>query len=135
MIHPHNRGFEAITIVSPAEVRVRSDLTGAAAPAHPNRGDPDGDTEEPWEDIVIRYGLSADTVSIVHGRGPAQTIAQEITGFSIQFYDEWGAETEDGSRARMALVTVTGRSIHRISRTGRRFAVTLSSFVHLNGVI
>lgn len=129
---PRGRGFPVITIFSPVEVRLRSDLTGST---RSDRGDPDGDTEEPWEDIVIRYSPSADKVSIVHGRGPAQTIAQEITGFSIQFYDEQGAETNDGSRARTALVTATGCSTHPIRRTGRRFAITLSSFVHLNRVI
>jgi hypothetical protein len=131
---PYNQGFAALHIVSPLELRLRSDLTGSVGPAKSNRGDPDGDTQDPWEDIVIRYSLSADMVTIVHGRGPAQTVAQEISDFSIRFYDQGGLETTDGNRARLARISATGRSIHRLHRNGKRFSITLTSFVHLTGV-
>jgi Tfp pilus assembly protein PilV len=125
---PHGTGFEAITIEGATECRIRSDLTGSTGAA---KGDPDGDTEDSWEDIIIRYNPGADTFLIVHRGGRAQTVVQNISDFSLQFFDETGLRTNSGAEACTALVTITGVGTAADPMNRSVFAMRLSSYVQL----
>ena len=128
---PLNTGFSGLTIVSSTEARVLSDLTGSAAPSYPDKGDPDGDTNDANEDVSIRYNATAKTLELVPQGGAAQAIASHITAFSMQFFDASGGSTSVGADVRKVTVSITGATSVPNPQTGQRFSVQLGSDIQL----
>ncbi len=128
---PFKRGIAGITIAGPTEITVKSDLTGSAGAADPDKGDPDGDFQDAGEAVTIRYNSSARTVELVPADGRAQTIASYISAFSMQFYDAAGALTSSGASVRRIKVTVSGASTAANPKTRKTFGITLTSDVQI----
>ncbi len=128
---PHKVGFAGITIVSSTEVRVRSDLTGSAGPGSPDKGDPDGDTDDANEDITIRFDAAGQSIELVSGCGPAQPIASNISAFAMQYFDRNGTATSIGGDVSRIRLSITGVSPLRDPQTGRAFSMELVSNVRL----
>jgi len=105
---PFASGFEAVLPISATEVRIRSDLTGSEAPGNPDKGDPDGDIMDSREDILIRYNGSRERLEIVHGQGPAQIIADNISGFDLEYLDAEGKPTLNGTNVRLVRIKISG---------------------------
>lgn len=125
---PLGIGIEAVSIVSPEEVRIRSDLTGSEGPGKPNRGDPDGDINDFGEDVSIRYNSLRRRIEMVSGDGPAQIVADRISGFSLEYFDDEGLPTENSAAVQKIRVEISG--------TGRRQAHEKSWFGFLrSGII
>ena len=124
---PLGIGLTGITIISPTEVRIQSDLTGSAGPGNPDKGDPDGDTNDSAEDVTIRYNGSTRSLEIIPEGGPAQVVAGYISGLSFQYYDADGKPTSNGNAVSTINVTVSGASLLPDPRTHQIFGVQLSS--------
>lgn len=131
---PYRIGFPAITIISPAEVRVQSDLTGSAGPGSPDKGDPDGDVDDANEDVTIRFDSGEQSIELVPAGTSAQPIASGITAFSLQYFDRNGNATDVGSDVTRIRVTITGASSYPDPQTGRVFSMQLGSDIQLAGV-
>lgn len=104
---PLGAGFDGITIVGISEARIRSDLTGSAGRSNPDKGDPDGDVDDSYEDLTISYSASDRTIEVTPAGGSAQAIAGNIGDFTMQYLDADGAETNVGSEIRRIRVTLT----------------------------
>jgi Tfp pilus assembly protein PilV len=126
---PLGAGFQGVTIVSATEVNIRADLTGSMA-GNPDKGDPDGDTVDAWENVTIRYNAGNSTIELVSG-GVAQPLVGNISAFSLQYFDQTGAATGAGADVRRINVTMTCTSPVPDPQTGKVFSVRLSSDVHL----
>ncbi len=124
---PLGRGLAGITIISSTEVRIQSDLTGSAGPGNPDKGDPDGDTNDSGEDVTIRYNSSTRSLEIVPGGGTAQVVAGYISNLSFQYYDADGKQASSGNAVRKINVTVSGASLLPDPQTHQIFSVQLSS--------
>ncbi len=123
---PFLAGFEPFSIPASGELWVRSDITGAASPGDPNKGDPDGDADDSLEDILIRRGQSTDRLEMTTGSGGLQIVAEGIAALQIDFFDASGVQTvaaDAFSRARITL--------RQANRTGRFAGVLLLSDVQL----
>ncbi len=121
--------FIPLTGCSATGIRVRSDLTGSAGPADPDKGDPDGDTEDSGEDILLRFNAAAGTMELVPANGAAQAIASQITRFSFRYWNASGDETYICEEARRITLTITASSAIADPRTGNRFGITVISDV------
>jgi hypothetical protein len=128
---PRDAGLCGLSRIAGDEIRVRSDITGSAAPGDPDKGDPDGDTDDTYEDIVIRYDQSADTVQLVTVGGGVQTVAENISALSLEFFDQSGAAVGAGPDASRARITLTSASRTVSPRTRRPFSLRISSEVQL----
>ncbi len=128
---PRHIGIVGITIVSPTEVRVISDLTGSLGPGYPDKGDPDGDVLDSGEDVTIRYNAAERSIEIVPAGGSAQAVAGYISAFSMQFYDAIDAPTTKGNDVRKVSVTISGASTVPDPKTRRPFGITLTSEVQV----
>jgi hypothetical protein len=124
---PLGSGLAAITIVSPTELKIQSDLTGSLGPASPDKGDPDGDTNDSNENVTIRYNSATRSIEIVPNNGPAQIIAGYVSGLSFQYYDSGGSPTAIGSAVRKINVMITGASLLPDPQTQQVFGMQLSS--------
>ncbi|MBM3792319.1 MAG: hypothetical protein FJW35_18490 [Acidobacteria bacterium] len=120
---PHEAGIEAFSLLGGGAVRLRSDTTGTSAP---DRGDPDGDTDDSYEDIIIRRNPAADTIEVTTVRGGLQTIAENITELGIAFLDAAGSTTASCSGATRARITI-GQASGPYGGAG----VRLSTDVHM----
>jgi Tfp pilus assembly protein PilW len=128
---PHNAGVAGITVTSGTEVRLRSDLTGSAGPSNPDKGDPDGDTLDAGEDVTIRYNATARSLELVPNGGSAQTIANDISAFALQYYDANSIATTVGSNVRKINVSISGASTIANPQTRQTFGVTLTSDIQI----
>jgi len=124
---PMATGLTGITIVSATELQVRSDITGSAGPASPDKGDPDGDIDDSGENVTIRYNGSTRSLEIVPEGGSAQIITGYISGLSFRYYDSVGNPAATGDDVRKICVTVSGASLLPDPRTRRAFGMELSS--------
>lgn len=124
---PLHRGFTGITLAGPSEIGIQSDLTGSAGPGNPDKGDPDGDTFDSGEDVLIRYNNSTRSLEIVPGGSSAQVVAGYISGLSFLYYDSEDRPTAAGSDVRKIKVTISGTSLLPDPDTRRNFGVQLSS--------
>lgn len=120
---PHRIGFDGIDIISSTEVRVRTDLTGSAGYSDSDKGDPDGDINDSGENLVIRYNTDRRRLEMISRNGPPQIIADNISGFSMRYFDADGNETGIGNRVRKISVTISASSPCKDPRTGERFGV------------
>lgn len=131
---PLKVGLEGITITSATEVRVQSDLTGSAGGGNPDKGDPDGDAADSGEDVTIRYNSGAQTLELVPAGGSAQTLAANISAFSMQYFDAAGGVvtgTGPAPSVRRISVSVTGASTLPDPQTRQVFSVRMTSDVQL----
>jgi prepilin-type N-terminal cleavage/methylation domain-containing protein len=126
---PYQRDFEAISIVSSTEVRIRSDITGSAGSG--NKGDPDGDINDSGENLLIRYNEREKRLEIASRGGPAQIIAENISGLSLQYFDRDGNPTATGARVSKIIITLSGSSTYKDPRTGERFGMQLESTIRI----
>jgi type II secretory pathway pseudopilin PulG len=120
-----------IMTYGPGAWRLQSDLTGSAAPSYPDKGDPDGDNGDSFEDIVIRHDASADTLGLESIGGGVQTVADGVIAFSLRFFDASGTEVTADDRATRAQVEITAVTRSPDPRTRRNSAIQLSSDVAL----
>jgi type II secretory pathway pseudopilin PulG len=128
---PLASGLPGITIVSATELRIRSDLTGSSGTGNPDKGDPDGDIDDPGENITIRYNNRSRSLEIVPEGGPPQIVAGYISGLSFQYYDANGRIADSGSEVRKIAVIVSGSTLQRNPQTRQIFGITLSSEVRV----
>jgi hypothetical protein len=129
--NPHNIALSGISIISSTQVRIKSDLTGSLGPGQPDKGDPDGDVNDSWEDVTIRYNPASGTLDLVSAGGSAQAIASYITGFSLKYYDASGAETSIGNDVREITITISGAAAVPNPQTHIPFGIQLSSTVQI----
>ena len=128
---PAGLGIDGVTIISRSAIRVRADLTGSLGPGNPDKGDPDGDTNDSGEDVVIRYNPDTQSIELVPAGGFAQTIASNISSLSILCLDEAGSIADAGSAAREVWIEVTGAGSVPEPSTGRLFRLPLTGRVLL----
>jgi hypothetical protein len=124
---PFHSGFNAISVVSSSEMRIRSDITGSADPGNSNKGDPDGDINDSGEDLTIRYNSNKRRIEMISPNGPAQIIADNIAGFSLQYFDTEGNETHTGKDVRKIKVTISGSAVQKDMQTEELFGVQMES--------
>ncbi len=128
---PLGRGVAGITIVSPGEVRVQSDLTGSLGAGNPDKGDPDGDVEDSAENVTIRYNDRTRSLEIVPAGASAQIIAGYISGLNFTYYDAAGNPTTSGAEVRKIGVSISGSSLQPDPRTRQVFGVQLESEIQV----
>jgi type II secretion system protein J len=128
---PYKKGFEAISIVGPTEFRMRSDITGSAGPGNANKGDPDGDINDSGENLSIRYNSREKRLEMISRNGPAQIIAENISGLSLQYFDAEGNPTGIGDLVHRITVKIKGTSIYKDPKTRECFGVELESTVRI----
>ena len=124
---PLGIGVSGITITSPTELRVESDLTGSGSPSSPDKGDPDGDTLDSGERITIRFNSASRSLETVTGNGAVQIIAGSISDILFRCYDSAGNPAIAGGDIRRVNVTISGASLLKDPTTRRRFGVQLHS--------
>jgi len=125
---PLERGFPGVTITSATEVRLRSDLTGSLSS---DTGDPDGDTNDSGEDVIIRYNAGARSLELVPAGGQAQTIANYISAFDLQYLDENSAGTTVGADVRKIRITLSGATTVKNPQTKKIYGLQLTSDLQL----
>jgi Tfp pilus assembly protein PilW len=129
--NPLGAGFDGIDIAGPSELRIKSDITGSLAPGNPDKGDPDGDTDDSGENIVIRHNQAAKTIEIVSNGGAAQIIAGNITGFNLVYYDADGNTTGVGKNVSRIRIDIKAASSVPNPITNRLFAIEIGSEILL----
>jgi type II secretory pathway pseudopilin PulG len=124
---PFGRGLSGITLAEPSRVGIRSDLTGSASPGDPDKGDPDGDTLDSGEDVIIRCNSATHSLEIVLGGASVQVVAGYISGLSFEYFDSDGRPSATVSAVRRVRVTLSGASLLRDPYTNRIFGIQLVS--------
>jgi hypothetical protein len=125
---PNGAGLAGLTILSSSEVRVRSDLTGSAGT---DKGDPDGDSSDSGEDVTIRYDGATRSLELVPHPGSAQSVANNITAFSLRFYDAADAVTTTDAEVHRVRIAITGATATANPQTREVFSLELASDVQL----
>ena len=129
---PFACGAVGITIVSSSEFVVESDLTGSAGPANPDKGDPDGDIADSGERVAIRHNMKTRTLEVIPSGGPAQVVANYISGLSLRYFDSDGKETSVGAEVRRISITVSAAGTRPDPQTHKIFAVELTSDMEIS---
>jgi type II secretory pathway pseudopilin PulG len=129
---PLNSGTAGITIVSSQEMQIRSDLTGSAGAGDPNKGDPDGDTNDSGESVTIRLNNRTRSLEIVPDGGSAQIVASGISGLSFTYYNATGGIAATGNEVRKIGISISGTSLLPNPRTHQFFGVQLSSDIQVS---
>lgn len=125
---PLKSGLSGITILSATEVQIRSDRTGSSGAG---KGDPDGDVDDPGENITIRYNKKSRSLEIVPHRGPAQIVANYISDFSMKYYSVEGDPTTSGNQVRRIAITISGSTLQPDPDTHQPFGVKLSRSIRV----
>jgi prepilin-type N-terminal cleavage/methylation domain-containing protein len=120
---PLDIGFSGVTIISATEVQIRLDRTGSKGAG---KGDPDGDVDDPGENITIRYNTRTRSLEIVPRRGPAQIVANYISDFSMKYYSAEGNPTTSGNLVCRVEVTIFASTLHADPITRKPFGVKLT---------
>jgi hypothetical protein len=128
---PLHAGFEGITIISATEVRLRSDITGSSGAADPDKGDPDGDTDDAGEDVRIRYDPADRAIEVIPEGGGAQAIAGRISALDLRYLDAEGNVTSAGSEVRRIRVTIAGTGALPDRATGLFFSLQIACDVRV----
>jgi len=124
---PQQKGFCAVSILGPAEVRIRSDITGSRN----GKGDPDGDINDSWENLLIRYNGNKKRLEMVSRNGPAQILAENISDFSLDFFDADGNPAARDELVRKIIIRISGKSTYKNPRSGKNFGIQLESTVRI----
>jgi hypothetical protein len=122
--NPLNASFTPVTITSSTQVQVCTDQTGSLGG---DQGDPDGDILDPNENVTIRYAADTRSIELVGSDGTAQTLANFISAFSLQYFDKNGNSTTVGGNVCRIRVTITGTSTSVNPVTRKGFGMSLSS--------
>ncbi len=125
---PLKSGLSGVTIINETEVQIRSDRTGSKGAG---KGDPDGDVDDPGENITIRYNNKSRSLEIVPSRGPAQIVANYISDFSMKYYSAEGILTTSGNQVCRIVVTISGSALQPDPITRQPFGVKLSRSVRV----
>ncbi len=128
---PFRSGLTGITIIGPQEMRLQSDLTGSAGPGNPDKGDPDGDTQDAGESVTIRFNNRTRSLEIVPEGASAQIIAGSISGLNFTYYDADGNPTATGADVRKIGISIAGASLKPDPRTGQVFSIQLKSEIQV----
>jgi Tfp pilus assembly protein PilW len=121
--NPRSAAFTPVSIGSGTQVQLCADLTGSAGGS---QGDPDGDILDANENITIRYNQNNRSIELVDGDGSVQTIANYISGFSLEYFDANGAVTATGANVRTIRVNISGSSTVANPRTKNRFGLAIA---------
>jgi hypothetical protein len=127
---PIENGFPGITIVDATTVQIRSDLTGSD-PGNPDKGDPDGDTDDSGENVTIRFNSQSRTIEIIHHGSSPQIAAGYISDLQFEYYDKDGTPTMVGNNVRKIAVVISGSSPIANPQTHQYFGVTLRSEIRI----
>ena len=128
---PLNSGLTGVNIVSAKEVQIRSDLKGSLGTGNPNKGDPDGDTDDSGENVTIRYNKVSRSLEIIPDGGPAQIVASHIADLSMQYYNAEGGVADSGNDVRKIAVTISGSTLRPHPETHRIFGLKLSTSIRI----
>jgi type II secretory pathway component PulJ len=128
---PLGTGVRGITIVSPEEFQVHADLTGSEGLGNPDKGDPDGDTDDSGESVTIRYNSRTRSLEIVTGGGSSQVVAGYIAGLAFEYYDAQGSPTTLSTEVRRVAISLMATSLLPDPQTGQIFGVKLDSTIQL----
>ena len=131
-------------VMTATSVRLRSDLTGSARCATPgctcletdstlrDKGDPDGRTDAAGEDVTISYDSATSTVNITpQGAAAVQPIANYISAFTLQYFDQNGIATAVGANVLKIKITMTGTTTLANPQTKKTFGQTVTSDVQI----
>jgi type II secretory pathway pseudopilin PulG len=129
--NPLSAAFEGITIGGAHQVQIRSDLTGSA-PGQPNKGDPDGDTNDLDENVTFRYDANGRAIEMVLGDGTVCRIANYISAFSMQYFDATGSATAVGANVRRIRVAISGATTLANPKTGQTYGITLTEDIDVS---
>lgn len=113
--HTHS-GIYPIEILVPepsphSHIRINSDITGsvpdAGAPTDPLKatGDPDGNLNNLYEQVEVRYNFGQKKLYIDIGSGE-QVLAENIVTFELTFYDIAGTQLTDPADNEKAIARV-----------------------------
>jgi prepilin-type N-terminal cleavage/methylation domain-containing protein len=128
---PLNSGLTGVNIISATEVQIRSDLKGSLGAGNPNKGDPDGDTDDSGENVTIRYNRGSRSLEIIPEGGPAQIVASHIADLSMQYYNAEGGLADSGNDVRTITVTISGSTLLPHPETQRIFGLKLSTNIRI----
>ncbi len=92
----------------PEQLQIRADLRGADA-ADP----PDGDTDDPNENIIYAYYDETHQIKRKTGNGYFQPFAENIDGFFFDYLDRAGNTTTTTEDIRQIRITITARTAKR----------------------
>ena len=129
---PLGCGVVGITIISSEEMRIRSDLTGSAGPGNPDKGDPDGDTEDSGENVTIRYNNKTRSLEVIPEGGAAQIVAGYISGLNFRYYSADGGAAVTGAEVRKIGISISGASLLPDPKTHQVFGVQLNSEMQIS---
>ena len=131
-------------VMTATSVRLRSDLTGSARCATPgctcletdstlrDKGDPDGRTDAAGEDVTISYDSATSTVNITpQGAAAVQPIANYISAFTLQYFDQNGIATAVGANVLKIKITMTGTTTLANPQTKKTFGQTVTSDIQI----
>jgi Tfp pilus assembly protein PilW len=124
--NPTSAAFAGVNSMTSQGVRILADLTGAGG-----TGDPDGATTGPDEDITVSYDSTSRSIRLASGNGTPQPIANYISNFQLQYFDDTGAATTLNTAVRKIRVTVTGASALADPQTNQRYSLQIASDVEL----
>ena len=122
--NPLEATFTPLTIVNGSQVRLCADLTGSAGG---DTGDPDGDILDANESIIVRYNQTRKSIELIDGNGTVQTLADHISGFSLQYLDAAGASTTVATDVRVIRVNISGSSTVANPSTHKTYGLTIGS--------
>jgi type II secretory pathway pseudopilin PulG len=125
--NPSGASLTPVTI-GDNQVQLCTDLTGLSGG---NQGDPDGDILDENKDITIRYNSTGKSIELVTGDGSVRTLANYISGFSLQYFDVNGNPTTDGAAVRSIGVQITGASTKANPQTRKTFGLVLTNRFNL----
>lgn len=124
----------AVAVLGDGHVQVSSDVTGSVpsvtGESMESTGDPDGLLSSIGEVVTFRFDPDSEQLFMDIGYGES-VLAQNITEFSLSFFDVSGAATTVDQDIALIRINITGMSDKTDLQTGRRSAVSLSSEVFL----
>jgi len=128
--NPLEIAMDGVVITDATQVRLRADLTGSSG-TDPNRGDPDGDTNDLDEDITVRYSANDQQIQLILADGTVRPLASGITAFSMQYLDRSGATTNVGSQVSYIRFNLSAATRTVDPQTHLRYAFTETFAVRL----
>jgi type II secretory pathway component PulJ len=126
--NPLSAAFTPVTITSESQVQLCADLTGLAGGS---QGDPDGDILDANENITIRHNQNNHSIELVAGDGTVQTLADHISGLTLQYFDASGTATTVAANVRLIRVSISGSSTVANPRTHKTFGLTITGDFNL----
>jgi Tfp pilus assembly protein PilW len=121
--NPRSAVFAPVTITSSTQVQLCADLTGLAGGS---QGDPDGDILDANENITIRHNHDNHSIELVSGDGTVQTLADHISGLTLQYFDASGNATTVAANVRLIRVSISGSSTVANPLTHKTFGLTIT---------